>query len=192
MEHLALAESLEGEKIPDGFDSRANVLLNTAQIERFARLPDRALATANKAWETFVREEGDTDSEILLSFFTIFLELNQPDQLRTVLDYAYLRFNHGIEEHQLLRQSGIYGYFESGDGVKHDQDFLQFLGSSLAEDREVMYRTFHYALKPSDGLYLDFMIPILKYFKSWFMETRIMLETRCLVAEILFEKGRTQ
>ncbi|KAL4883597.1 hypothetical protein BJY04DRAFT_184951 [Aspergillus karnatakaensis] len=192
LEHLALAESLEGEKLPNGFNSQATALLNTAQMENFARLSDRALATANKAWETFVRAEDDRDSEILISFFGTFLELNQPDKLRAVLDYAYLHLNDSVEEHKRLYQPGIYGFFESRDGVQHDQDFLQFLGFSLAGDREVMYRMFHHALKSSDGPYRDFMIPILKAFKLLFMENRIILEIRRLVADILFEKGRTR
>lgn len=55
LEHSDLAESLYDDSWYRGWQDPIGKLLNTAQIEHSAKMTDKAVATANEAWEAFMK-----------------------------------------------------------------------------------------------------------------------------------------
>ncbi|KAL2848384.1 hypothetical protein BJY01DRAFT_246398 [Aspergillus pseudoustus] len=174
LEHHEISESLvEGVEQPGHPIPADEVaqLLNKARLKHRAKRIDAAIETANEAWKQAV-EANDWWGSDLESFFNIFLELHQPQNLRPVFDRA-LEFYEGEEKGR-----GSY------------KDFSDFLFQNLTHTTRLMYRVLQYVLTPNDNEHLDrvaafmeradtvdwrrFDIPIYKYF----------------LATILFNKGR--
>ncbi|KAI9375585.1 hypothetical protein BJX61DRAFT_539736 [Aspergillus egyptiacus] len=174
VEHFELYESLQL-KDPEkdhqqetwmGADS-ITVLLHKARIKYSAKMTDDALDMADNTWKAFlaspskyVRYHPD-----LGLFFSIFLDLHQPQRLRSMLDSAFKK----------LQPSA-----SLDDGEFPLVDFAQVIRNSFISTTLVMYRTFHYALTASDNSYLDLLSDLPDGFEPQLY----------YLAKILFEKGR--
>ncbi|PKX92831.1 NACHT domain protein [Aspergillus novofumigatus IBT 16806] len=71
LEHSDLAESLHDASWDRAWQDPIGRLLNTAQMKHFAKMTDKAVVTANEAWETFLGQTEDhRDRYTLTSFWS--------------------------------------------------------------------------------------------------------------------------
>ncbi|KAL3478572.1 hypothetical protein BJX99DRAFT_224327 [Aspergillus californicus] len=164
--HSNLAQSLDS----NGDSSKS--LLNMAQMEHRAGLTEKAIATANRAWEICVKDPSPDQDDVSL-FFNIFLELHQPQSLRPVLDFAF------------SQATKLSGYVEN-----RPLDFANWFADLIIVYDRKMYRVLHYAVKESDGEYLGLFPSIYQSLEERFGDFFLAPEIRYNLALVQFEKGR--
>lgn len=180
LEHLDLAISLT-EK-PDasahGIDGHIADLLDTAYIEFRVNKIDKAISTAQRAWEEFSRIENRHRlrfGTLLQSFLATFSELRQVHRLRSVWDFA---LEHS-EDIVPMRLKGI-----------EEDNFASFVVDAFVHHPRVMHSVLHYVLTPEDTEYLNLIasIPVFDEHELGNMGT----EMQFYLASVLFEKGRSK
>ncbi|KFY77270.1 hypothetical protein V498_09386 [Pseudogymnoascus sp. VKM F-4517 (FW-2822)] len=185
----SLRKDLLGDNKPEDREYIGN-LLSAAQMKHLAKLPDDALAAANEAFEFTVKNDDRRSIPDLKLFFIIFLELYQPQRIRSVLDFAFT--HHQAPLHRHLRQ-----------------DFPAFILESFTHQPRIMYRILHLTVTADDQRYLDTISGIVEKIDventdynaiddwgiyrdieilTW--ELNNLADLRYFLATLLFEKGR--
>jgi tetratricopeptide (TPR) repeat protein len=167
LEHSDLAELLYDNCWDRGWQDSIGKLLNTAQMEHVAKMADKAVATANEAWEAFVAQKDDyRDRDTLHSFFWLFLELHQTHRVQDVFDFAVsLRWT-------------------------EKDDLVEFLTSAIIWAPRLIYRVLHYALMRNDGKHIDLIALIPgRVAASRETQTDNLAAAKYLLASVMFEHG---
>jgi tetratricopeptide (TPR) repeat protein len=166
LEHSDLAESLYDDSWDREWQDPIAKLLNTAQMEHFAKRTDKAVATANEAWEVFVDQEDDyRDRDLLHSFFWVFLQLHQTHRVQDAFDFAVS-----------LRWS-------------EKDDLVEFLTSAMIWSPRLIYRVLHYALM-RDGKHID-LVALIPGRLAATRETATdnLAAAKYVLASVMFEHG---
>ncbi|KAJ5655135.1 hypothetical protein N7507_007085 [Penicillium longicatenatum] len=167
LEHSDLAELLYDDCWDRGWQDYIGKLLNTAQMEHVAKMTDKAVATANEAWEAFVAQKDDyRDRDTLHSFFWLFLQLHQTHRVQDVFDFAVsLRWT-------------------------EKDDLIEFLTSAIIWAPRLIYRVLHYALMRDDGKHIDLIALIPgRVAASRETQTDNLAASKYLLASVMFEHG---
>ncbi|KAL2817712.1 hypothetical protein BDW59DRAFT_165869 [Aspergillus cavernicola] len=179
LEHFDLVASLGNNSEGPGYGLHGHIgnLLDAAHMEHRAKLSEKAISTAHKAWDEFIRPEqrDHISADLLLSFFVIFLELRQPHWFRSVLDFGFDHFQ-DIQVVQIV-------------GMEAD-NFAMFLIDALASRGRVMHSVLHYALTPEDTGHLDLIAFIPGKLEHSTPEYVNLPELKFWIASVLFAKGR--
>lgn len=179
LEHFDLSVSLvDNDESPGyGLHGRIGNLLDVAEMEHRAKLPEKAIATAIGAWEAFIGPKRKTyvSADLLLSFFVIFLKLHQPHRFRSVWDFAFAQF-------QDLTVAQVVG-------VEAD-NFTIFLIDAFASRGRVMHSVLHYALTPEDTEHLDLIASIPEKLDKSTAKYINPVLIKFYLASVLSEKGR--
>ncbi|RLL93501.1 hypothetical protein CFD26_100163 [Aspergillus turcosus] len=172
LEHSDLAEALHDGSWKRGWQDPIGQLLNTAQTEHFAKMTDKAVATADAAWEAFTEQRGHYgDRDTLNSFFSVFVELEQRHRVRQVFDFAVC---HPRE----------FGWTET-DGL------VEFFTSRIIWAPRLIHKVLHYALMRDDGKHIDLVPSIVGRLESSKGEAiENLAEAKYLLASVMFEDGR--
>ncbi|OQE07976.1 hypothetical protein PENVUL_c011G07255 [Penicillium vulpinum] len=172
LEHLELSESLrstsEENNNPHDADS-VQALLNKAQMKHLAKMTDDAIATAEEAWNLVLQIRLVHSDMELLPFFSIFLELNQPHRLRSMLDLAFTPFE------------------KTANSRSRALNFECFVLHSYLLQSRSMYRVLHHALTHRDQDYLDLIAGAVRKVDN---ELDSPVEFKYVFATLLFEKGQ--
>ncbi|KAF3407892.1 hypothetical protein DPV78_000639 [Talaromyces pinophilus] len=88
VEHFELSEPLTDSETYLS-ERIISILLDAAQTEHLAKMTEGAVESAKEAWNIILEKDADRDYELLGSFLWIFAELYRPDDVRSVLDYAF-------------------------------------------------------------------------------------------------------
>jgi hypothetical protein len=88
VEHFELSEPLTDSETYSS-EKIISTLLDAAQMKHLAKMTEGAVESAKEAWNIFLEKDADRDYELLGSFLWIFAELYRPDDVRSVLDYAF-------------------------------------------------------------------------------------------------------
>ncbi|KAJ5982169.1 hypothetical protein N7451_012269 [Penicillium sp. IBT 35674x] len=167
IEHSDLAELLYDDSWDRGWQDPMGKLLNTAQLEHVAKMTDKAVATANEAWDAFVAQKDDyRDRDTLHSFFWLFLQLHQTHRVQDVFDFAVsLRWT-------------------------EKDDLVEFLTSAIIWAPRLIYRVLHYALMRDDGKHIDLIALIPgRVAASRETQTDNLAAAKYLLASVMFEHG---
>lgn len=167
LENSDLAESLYDDSWDRGWQDSIGKLLKTAQMEHLAKMADKAVATANEAWEAFVGQKDDyRDRDRLHSFFWLFLQLDQTHRVQDVFDFAVsLRWT-------------------------EKNDLVEFLTSAIIWAPRLIYRVLHYALMRDDGKHTDLVALIPgRVAASRETQTDKLVAAKYLLASVMFEHG---
>ncbi|KAJ6182853.1 hypothetical protein N7485_001495 [Penicillium canescens] len=172
LEHSDLAESLHDASWERGWQDPVGKLLNTAQMEHFAKMTDKAVVTANEAWEAFMGQEDDyRDRYTLCSFFSVFLELRQTHRVHDVLDFA-------VSHPQLFRWTKKAGLAE-------------LLATTLTWMPRVIYEVLYYARMRDDGEFIDLVASAAARLEASVGELTYDVATaKYFIASVMFESGR--
>ncbi|KFY20098.1 hypothetical protein V491_03989 [Pseudogymnoascus sp. VKM F-3775] len=193
LSYFELSESLRkdflGDKKLDDNEYVAN-LLSSAQMKHLAKLPDDALAMTDKAWEFVLKNDDEWFRPSLVSFFVIFLELDQPHRLRSVLDFAFTHLQCPPGRRSLYH------------------DFPLFILKTFSLRPRLMYRVIHHAVTRDDRRYLDIILGVaakidtktsdwniidkfgvIGEIKTLTWEINNLAELGYFLATLLFEKG---
>ncbi|KAJ5112524.1 Tetratricopeptide-like helical [Penicillium argentinense] len=172
LNHMELAEMMRMPRDDYGSDKdRVGRLLNTAQLKYRAKQRDNAIAIANEAWQELLATKEDWWYPDFLSFFDIFLELQTPQHLGTVLDCA--------AEH-----------FEGASSKRpKDMNFADYIFEVFTERPHTMYRVFQYALKEKDQDRLAHLARTMERIDTLPGERHNIANLKYLIATVLFDKG---
>jgi tetratricopeptide (TPR) repeat protein len=167
LEHSDLAESLYDNSWDRDWQDSIGKLLNTAQMEHLGKMTDKAVATANEAWETFVGQKDDyRDRDTLHSFFWLFLQLHETDRVQDVFDFAV-----------------------SLSWTEKD-DLIEFLTSAIIWAPRIIYRALHYALMRDNGKHIDLVALIPgRAAASRETQTDNLAVAKYLLGSMMFEHG---
>jgi hypothetical protein len=171
LEHSNLAESLQ-EEDSRFIGSKIGKLLNTAQVEYYAKMTDKAVATVDEAWEAFVGQKANyRDYYSFTAFFSSFLELNQTHRVRPAFDLAF---------------SDVQGR-ESAE--KETDGFFTFLLDIFPTAR-LLYRVFNYVLMYDNREYIDLLLSMVNWLNStsWKLSIRPG-EAKYFLGSLMFEHG---
>jgi tetratricopeptide (TPR) repeat protein len=136
LEHSDLAESLHDASWDRAWQDPIGRLLNAAQMKHFAKMTDKAVVTANEAWESFLEQTDNYgDRYTLHSFWSVFLELHQTHRVQDVLDFAA---SHS-REFQWTEKEGL----------------VEFLASTMTWTPRLIYRVLHHTRMRDDGKLID-------------------------------------
>ncbi|KAF7588623.1 hypothetical protein BBP40_005461 [Aspergillus hancockii] len=179
LEHFDLVVSLSNNSEGPGYGLHGHIgnLLDAAHMEHRAKLSEKAISTARKAWEEFIGPENRDyiSADLLLSFFVIFVELRQPHCFRSVLDFAFDHF----QDMQVVHIVGM-----------EANNFTLFLIDALASQDRVMHSVLHYALTPEDTGHLDLIASIPGTLENSTPDYVNLTWLKFWLASVLFEKGR--
>jgi tetratricopeptide (TPR) repeat protein len=170
LEHSDLAESVRED--PRETSHRVGRLLNTAQVEYYAKMTNKAVATVNEAWEAFAGQtERYRNFFTYTSFFSSFLELHQTHHIRTALDFAF-------------------SDFKKRDSAKKEMDdFTPYLRDILPNAR-LLYRVLHYVLMDEDEKYVSLLTSYLDGLDALLSRFNFdKVETKYYLASLMFEHG---
>ncbi|GIC90947.1 NACHT domain protein [Aspergillus udagawae] len=172
LEHSELAESLHDASWERGWQDPVGKLLNTAQMEHFAKMTDKAVVTANEAWEVFMGQEEDyRDRYTLCSFFSVFLELRQTHRVHDVLDFAVSH----PQEFRWTKKEGL----------------AEFLASILTWPSRLIYRLLYYARMRDDGKFIDLVAAAAARGEASVGEINYAVATaKYFIASVMFENSR--
>lgn len=196
LSHFELSESLRKDFLGDNkLDDREYIanLLSAAQMKHLAKLPDDALAAADEAFEFALRNDNEWFRPDLTLFFVIFLELYQPNRIRSVLDFAFTHLQRPSDKQTL--------YY----------DFPTFLLESFTFRPRIMYRVLHHAVTQDDQRYLGIILGIIEKIDTETSEWNVvdskgvvgrieiltwelnnLAELKYFLATLLFEKGQVK
>jgi hypothetical protein len=177
LNHIELAESLRipGNDDEDNDESdkdRVSRLLDLAQLKHRAKQRESAVSTANQAWQELLATKKDWWYPEFLSFFDIFLELQQLHRLKSVLDHAAQHFDGASSEKPM------------------NMDFANYIFEIFTEKPSTMYRVFQIVLKEDDQNCLAHLAKAMKRIDTLTKENHNIANLRYLVATVLFEKGQ--
>ena len=172
LEHSDLAESLHDASWERGWQDPVGKLLNTAQMEHFAKMTDKAVVTANEAWEVFMGQEEDyRDRYTLCSFFSVFLELRQTHRVHDVLDFAVSH----PQEFRWTKKEGL----------------AELLAKMLSWMPRVIYVVLYYARMRDDGYFIDLVASAAARLEASAGETTYEVATaKYFIASVMFENSR--
>lgn len=155
-------------------DNRMEILqvLNEAQMEYFAKLPDQAVATAQKAWEAYLESGDRRDWSLWQHFLTIFLDLEQSHLLRQV-------FELGLSHFQRLSQQ------ESPT----TRALEKIIEPEILRPRTV-YRAIRISLTPDDEATLQLIARAMEMFKEEVSGWKVLPNVQCIIGTALFEKAQ--
>jgi tetratricopeptide (TPR) repeat protein len=173
LNHMELAEStrLPGGDVQSDTD-RMGRLLNLAQIQYRAKQRESAISTANEAWKELLATKKDWWYPEFLSFFSIFLELQQLHRLPSVLDHAAKHFD------------------EANSGRPTNMDFVSYIFETFTERPNTMYRVFQIVLKEDDQGCLAHLAKAMKRIDTLKKEHHNIANIKYLIATLLFDKGQ--
>ncbi|KAL2794552.1 hypothetical protein BJX66DRAFT_303401 [Aspergillus keveii] len=173
LKHHEISESLvpEGDKPDEPFADAIDRLLNAARLKHRAKRTEDAVATANEAWDSALKQNNwwATDFE---SFFKIFLELHQPQRLRPVFD----------------RAAQYYG--AENTGQHEPKDFADFIFKQLSYLPRTIYQVLQFVLTPDDSDHLDRVAFIMEQIETLDWRREDIPVYKYVVANVLFTKGR--
>ncbi|EED19635.1 NACHT domain protein [Talaromyces stipitatus ATCC 10500] len=172
VEHNKLADTLGGTSTAVDFilsGGHIRHLLNAAQLEYIANMPNQAVAKANEAWQAYLEREDDRDWYLWINFLFIFLGLEQPHLLRPVFELALSHFQ------ELSRQN-----IEVDGLAEHIID-------PGARRLRTTYKAIRFGLTPDDEKCLQLMAWAVKRITSC---DDILPKLKFLIGTALFEKGQ--
>ncbi|KAL4886718.1 hypothetical protein BJY04DRAFT_213474 [Aspergillus karnatakaensis] len=176
LEHYELSKLIvkDTEHVKYGVESQAGQLLNLARLKHRAKRTSDAAATANEAWELAIRAEEDDAYWYpnFRLFFNIFLELRQEQHLRSAFDRAF-EFYNSPRHHRI-----------------HGSDFARFILGNMSVTPRRIYRLLQLVLSPDDHAHLQWLSTSLQTVDTWLWDQRRIPIVRCLLATLLFSKGR--
>ncbi|KAJ5390081.1 Tetratricopeptide-like helical [Penicillium cataractarum] len=174
LNHIELAELTRLSRDYDRSDEyRVGRLLNLAQMKYRAKQRDSAISTANEAWqEELSRTKDEWRYPDILSFFDIFLELQQLHRLGSVLDYAAELFE------------------ETNSERPRNMNFADYIFESFTRQPHTMYRVFQIVLKEDDEDRLAHLETVMKRIDTVPKEDRNIANLKYLIATVLFDKGQ--
>lgn len=175
LKHTEIAEMTRVPKDDDGSDiDRVGRLLNLAQLQYRAKQKDNAIATANEAWDELLETMEDSCCPDFLSFFDIFLELQEPQRLWSVLDSAA-------------------EYFEGVNSRNpRNRDFADYIFEAFTEEPNTMYRAFQYVLREEDQGHLAHLARAMERVDTLSGEYYDIACLKNLIATVLFDKGQSE
>lgn len=144
LKHSKMADSLHAEDV--GFmGDKIRRMLNIAQVEYYAKMIDKAIATVDKAWEVFLGQKEDyPDYYSYTAFFSSFLEFHQTHRIQPAFD---------------LLLSDLQ---KKGSAEEEVDNFVAHLLDILSTPR-LLYRVFQYLLMHDDKKYIDIIVSIVTW-----------------------------
>jgi tetratricopeptide (TPR) repeat protein len=178
LEHLEFSISMrdKSDDCAHGIDGYIADLLDTAYIELRVNEIDKAISTAQRAWEEFGRIEIQRRplfGTLLRSFLATFSELRQIHRLRSVWDFA-LEHSEDIPPRYLK-------------GIEGD-NFAMFLVNAFTIHPRVMHSVLHYVLTSEDTKHLNLITSIPVLIEN--EQLNSAAEMQFYFASVLFEKNR--
>ncbi|RAO68317.1 uncharacterized protein BHQ10_004329 [Talaromyces amestolkiae] len=171
LEHSSLAESLQ-EEDSGNIGDKVGKLLNLAQVEYYAKLTDKAIATLEEAWKVFAGQEVTyRDYYSYTAFFSSFFEFHQPHRIRPAFDFA------------LTDLRGMQSTENEMD------DFIARLLDIFTLPR-MLYRVFQCLLMDDDRKYIDLLVSINTWLDSNpFRRVNRPAEAKYYLGSLMFEYG---